>query len=56
LRVRRDASGALALFPNQSAGVLTSAVWGDGLLDNPPGQSIAPGDVVRYIPFAEVLS
>jgi len=56
LRVRRNAAGALELFPNQSAGVLTSAVWGDGLVDNPPGQTIAPGDVVRFIAFAEVLS
>ena len=56
LRVRRNPAGALALFPNQSSGVLTSAVWGDGLVDNPPGQTIAPGDVVRFIPFAEVLS
>lgn len=56
LRVRRTATGALELFPNQSAGVLTSAVWGDGLVDNPPGQTIVPGDVVRFIPFAEVLS
>ncbi len=56
LRVRRDAAGGLELFPNQSSGVLTSAVWGDGLVDNPAGQTIAPGDVVRFIPFAEVLS
>jgi molybdopterin molybdotransferase len=56
LRVRRNAAGALELFPNQSSGVLTSAVWGDGLVDNPAGQTIAPGDVVRFIPFAEVLS
>ncbi len=56
LRVRRNASGSLELFPNQSSGVLTSAVWGDGLVDNPPGTTIAPGDVVRFIPFAEVLS
>ncbi len=56
LRVRRNAAGALDLFPNQSSGVLTSAVWGDGLVDNPAGQTIQPGDVVRFIPFAEVLS
>jgi len=56
LRVRRNASGALDLFPNQSSGVLTSAVWGDGLVDNPAGQTIQLGDVVRFIPFAEVLS
>ena len=56
LRVRRNASGGLDLFPNQSSGVLTSAVWGDGLVDNPPGQTIAPGDLVRFVPFSELLA
>lgn len=56
LRVRRDAEGTLALFPNQSSGVLTSTVWGDGLVDNPPGQAIRRGDRVRYLPFAELLA
>jgi molybdopterin molybdotransferase len=55
LRARRNAAGGLDLFANQSAAVLTSAVWGDGLVDNPSGQTIAHGDVVRFIPFAEVL-
>jgi molybdopterin molybdotransferase len=55
LRVRRNAAGGLDLFANQSSGVLTSAVWADGVVDNPPGQAIAHGDVVRFIPFAEVL-
>jgi molybdopterin molybdotransferase len=54
LRVRRNAAGGLELFANQSSGVLTSAVWGDGLVDNPPGCSIAPGDVVQFIPFSEL--
>jgi molybdopterin molybdotransferase len=56
LRARRNAQGGLEVFPNQSAGVLTSAVWGDGLVDNPPGRSIAPGDLVRFIPFSELLA
>jgi molybdopterin molybdotransferase len=56
LRVRRNASGGLDLFPNQSSGVLTSAVWGDGVVDNPAGQTIRRGDVVRYLPFSELLS
>jgi molybdopterin molybdotransferase len=56
LRARRNVVGGLDLFPNQSAGVLTSAVWGDGLIDNPPGQAIAHGDVVRFIPFSELLA
>ena len=56
LQVKRNAAGGLDLFPNQSSGVLTSAVWGDGVVDNPPGRTIAPGDVVQFIPFAEWLS
>lgn len=54
LRVRMNAAGGLDLFPNQGSGVLTSTVWGDGLVDNPPGQAIAEGDLVRFIPFAEL--
>ncbi|TAM48030.1 MAG: molybdopterin molybdenumtransferase MoeA [Burkholderiaceae bacterium] len=56
LRVRRNAAGGLDLFPNQSSGVLTSTVWGDGVVDNPPGQTIAHGDMVRFIAFSELLS
>jgi molybdopterin molybdotransferase len=56
LRVKRNTQGGLDLFPNQSSGVLTSAVWGDGVLDNPAGQTIAKGDTVRFISFAEWLA
>jgi len=55
LRVRRNALGGLDLFPNQSAGVLTSTVWSDGVVDNPGGCAIAKGDAVRYIAFADLL-
>ncbi len=56
LRVKQNAAGGLELFGNQSSGVLTSTVWGDGLVDNPPGQTIAHGDRVRFIPFSALLS
>lgn len=56
LRVRRNAAGGLELFANQSSGVLTSAVWGDGVVDNPAGQTIAHGDTVRFIAFSEWLA
>lgn len=56
LRVRRNAQGGLDLFPNQNSGVLTSVVWGDGVVDNPAGQTIAHGDLVSFWPFAEWLS
>jgi molybdopterin molybdotransferase len=55
LRVRRNAQGGLDLFANQSSGVLTSAVWADGLVDNPPGQTIARGDTVRYRPLSALV-
>ncbi len=56
LRVRIDAEGGLELYDNQSSGVLTSAVWADGLLDNPPGQAIRRGDTVRFLPLSELVT
>jgi len=56
LRVRLNAAGGLDLFANQSSGVLTSAVWGDGLVDLPAGHVVARGDTVRFLPFSALLS
>lgn len=55
LRVKRNAHGGLSLFPNQSSGVLTSVVWGDGVVDNPGSNPIQSGDWVRFYPFSEWL-
>jgi molybdopterin molybdotransferase len=56
LRARINAAGGLDLFPNQSSAVLTSTVWGDGLIDNPPNHAISTGETVRFIPFSELLN
>jgi len=56
LRARRDDEGGLTLFPNQSSGVLTSVAWADGLIDNPPGRTIARGDKVAFIPLPELVA
>ena len=56
LRVRLNEQGGLELFGNQSAGVLTSAVWADGLVDNPSQQAIRRGDTVHYLPLAALIS
>jgi molybdopterin molybdotransferase len=56
LRARINAQGGLDLFPNQSSAVLTSTVWGDGLIDNPPNHAISAGETVRFIPFSELLN
>jgi len=55
LRARSHADGGVELYPNQGSGVLTSAVWGDGLIDNPPQQVIRRGDPVRFLPFSALL-
>jgi len=53
LRVRRNEHGGLDLFTNQGSGVLTSTVWADGVVDNPPENPIRAGDSVRFIALAE---
>jgi molybdopterin molybdotransferase len=55
LRARLNANGGLELFENQGSGVLTSAAWAGGLVDNAPQQVIRRGDSVRFLPFSELL-
>jgi molybdopterin molybdotransferase len=55
LRARLQPNGKLGLFPNQSSGVLTSCAWADGLADIGIGETVQPGDQVRFIPFSELL-
>ncbi len=56
LRVKINEQGGLDLFPNQGSAVLTSTVWGDGLIDNPPSNKIFSGDNVKFIPFSELIN
>jgi len=43
LRAVHLPDGRLGLFRQQGSAVLTSAVVGHGLIDNPPGPTIPPG-------------
>ncbi len=56
LRVRLNEGGGLDLYDNQSSGVLTSAVWADGLVDNPPGHVVRRGDTVRFLYLSEMIA
>ena len=56
LRARMQENGRAAIYPNQSSGVLTSCAWADGLVDIEIGQTVQPGDWVRFIPLAELLA
>ncbi|WP_186453785.1 gephyrin-like molybdotransferase Glp [Denitratisoma sp. DHT3] len=49
LRVRKNAQGGLDCYLDQSSGVLSSAVWADGLAVIPPGTEVRPGDEVDFI-------
>jgi molybdopterin molybdotransferase len=54
LRVKWNSQGGLDLYPTQDSAVLTSTAWADGLLDNPANHAIRKGDLVRYLPYAEL--
>jgi molybdopterin molybdotransferase len=54
LRARRNPTGGLDVFPNQNSAVLTSCVWADALIDNPAGRTIARGDLVDALLFADL--
>lgn len=55
LRARRTHDGGVELHPQQGSGVLTSCAWADGLVDNLPHTPIRRGDLVRFLPFSELL-
>ena len=55
LRARFNAQGGVELFANQSSGVLTSAVWADGLVDNASGQVVRRGDTVRLLLLTSLI-
>lgn len=55
LRAQIQADGRVAIYPNQSSGVLTSCAWADGFVDLGIGQTFEAGDWVRFIPLSEVL-
>lgn len=50
VRVRRNGQGGLDIYPTQDSAVISSAVWADGIAAIPAGTTVAPGDVVDYLP------
>src|SRR5437762_2893948 len=55
LRVKWNAQGGLDLYPTQDSSVLTSTSWADGLVDNPANQPIRKGELVRFLPYSELV-
>jgi len=55
VRVRRNPAGGVSLYPHQGSGVLTSAVWADGLVDLAPGKTVQRGDQVAFVSLSDCL-
>jgi molybdopterin molybdotransferase len=50
-----DGEPEAIVHPSRSAGVLSSVVWADGLVEIPEGQAIRRGEPVSFIPFECLL-
>jgi molybdopterin molybdotransferase len=50
VRVRRNASGGLDIYPNQDSSIISSAVWADGVSMIPAGTSVNNGDLITFLP------
>jgi len=56
LRAKWNGQGGLDLYPTQDSAVMSSTVWADGLIDNPPGAAIRRGDSVRFVSFRDLFA
>lgn len=53
LRARLDAGGRAEVFHSEGSGLVGGLAWAEGLVELPDeAVDIAPGDPVRYLPFA----
>jgi len=55
LRGRRKDDGGVELFVHQGPAALSSIVWANGLVDIPPATSVKAGDIIRFIPYTELM-
>ena len=54
LRARLNPEGAAEVFASEGSGRISGLAWAGGLVELPDGAAeIAPGDAVRFLPYAE---
>lgn len=46
----------VTIYNNQDSGVLTSTVWGQGLVEIAEGQTLRAGDLVNYLSYSQFLA
>lgn len=57
LRARLNADGAAEVFASEGSGRISGLSWAEGLVELPDGAAeIAPGDPVRFLPYAGMLA
>lgn len=56
LQQAENGENEVVVHPSRSSAVLSSATWADGLVVIGESQAIARGDMVKYIPFSELLA
>lgn len=56
--VEMDSAGnaKASIYPHQGSGVLSSAVWSNGLVEISNERPIKSGDMVDFIPFSEIFA
>jgi molybdopterin molybdotransferase len=53
LRARLDGEGRAEVFASEGSGRISGLAWARGLVELEDGaRTVAPGDPVRYLPFA----
>jgi len=55
LRVKWNTRGGLDLYHTQDSAVLMSTAWADGLVDNPAERAIRAGEMVKFMPYSELV-
>lgn len=56
LRARINDEGGVGIHSHQGAAALSSIVWADGLVDVPADTPIHAGQMVRFIPYGQLLA
>ncbi|WP_269533023.1 gephyrin-like molybdotransferase Glp [Chitinimonas sp. BJYL2] len=55
LAMNADGTTEAVLYRDQGSAVMSGLAWADGLIDVLPGQTVAPGDLVRFLPLPALL-
>ncbi|NMF88079.1 gephyrin-like molybdotransferase Glp [Aromatoleum petrolei] len=55
LRARINDSGGVEIHGNQGAAALSSIVWAEGLADVPAETPVRKGEMIRFLPYGELL-